>query len=95
VAICAVYEVPDDRGSGPVDAGEDVLAGQHPVVAARAHGVKNFGGQYVIVSVGEELAEQVPGDLLAGAARVHVGGVKERDPGFNRLADDGLGLLLA
>ena len=43
---------------------------------------------------GEELGEESPGDDLAGALRVGVGGVEERDPALDGRAHDRLGGLL-
>lgn len=58
----------------------------------RSHGRVDFGRENVIVSAGEELAEQPAGDLFAHAMRVDVGGVEEDDAVFGCPSDDRLGL---
>ena len=77
-----------------VDRGHDVLARQPLAVLAvhRAH--PDLGGQDVLLARREQLLEQRPGEDLARASVVDVGGVEERDATLDGVADDRRGGLL-
>src|SRR5690606_11888862 len=56
-------------------------------VGRLAHAAMHLGGYDQVVAV-TELAQQLADDLLAGAIRVHVGGVEEVDAGVERRLQD-------
>ena len=66
---------------------EQVLARQPLVVRTVAHRVKDFGRDDHLVAPGEVL-QRAAEDFLAGAARIHVGGVEEVDAAFERPLDE-------
>ena len=74
--------------------GEEVLAGQPPIVWPWAGRVVDLGRQDVVVAVGKHLLEQTSGDLFARSVAVHVGGIEESHAGVDRGSDKRLGLLL-
>jgi hypothetical protein len=71
-----------------VDPVEDMHPGQPTVVGRIAHRPVDLGGQHVVLSTWERLAQQRPGDLLAHPERVHVSSVEERDSGLGGPADE-------
>ena len=79
---------------GRVDGGEQVLSREAAVVRARPRREVGLRREHVVVSAREELREQPSGDLLAAAARVHVGGVEERHARLDRVPHDRLRILL-
>ena len=83
VEVDVVHAEPPQR---VVDGVHDVLARQAALVGVVAHRVVDLGGDDHLVARGAEILQRPAGDLLAGAARVHVGGVEEVDPGLERRA---------
>src|ERR1700674_3260813 len=75
-----------------VDGVEDVFARQPAVIRTLAHRKEDLGGDDHLVALGE-VAERPPQHLLAGAARVHVGGVEEVHAHLERPADERPALL--
>src|ERR1043165_517660 len=71
-----------------VDRLEDVLAREPLVVRAGAGAEEDLRGDDDLVAFGE-VSDGPAEDLLAGAVRVHVCGVEEGDPRFERAADEG------
>jgi hypothetical protein len=94
VDLVQVHVVRAEAAQGVVDAGQDVLARQAPVVGPGSHDAAHLGGQHVVVAAGEDLAQQPAGDLLADALRVDVRGVEEVDARLGRPRHQRLGRLL-
>ncbi|HEY4824420.1 MAG TPA: aldo/keto reductase, partial [Solirubrobacteraceae bacterium] len=65
---------------------------QAAAVRSRHRRAEHLRRHHVLLARAEQLAQQAAGDDLALAAVVGVGGVIEVDSGFDRAADDRLGL---
>ena len=76
-----------------VDLGQDRLARQPRAVRARPHPAVHLGGDDDVLAA-REVAQRAPGELLARAAGVDIGGVERRDTRLERVADDRAGRLL-
>ena len=78
-----------------VDRGEDVLAPEPAPVLAGHRLAVHLRRDDVLLARAEQLAEHPPGEHLALAAVVDVGGVEEDDAALDCAPDDRLGLVLA
>ncbi len=76
-----------------VDRRQDMLASEPASVLARHRLPVHLRREHVLLAR-EEIAEHAAAEPFALATVVDVGGVEERDPAFDRVADDGLGLVL-
>ena len=76
-----------------VDGGQDVPAGEPPVVRSGAGRVIHLGRQDVVIAVAEELGEQASGDLFARTVAVHIGGIEEGYAKLDRCSDKRLSLI--
>ena len=77
-----------------VDRGEDVLAREAAAVLAGHRLAVDLRRENVFLAHAEEPRQDAAGHDLALAAVVDVRGVEERDPAFDRAADDRLRLRL-
>ena len=71
----------------------NVLAREAAPVGARCHGPVHFAGQHDFLHAAI-VAEGAPGDLLAHAERIHVGGIEEVDARLDGAAEERAGVLL-
>ena len=88
VEVDVVEPEPLERG---VDRREDVLAREAAAVLAGHRLAVHLRRDDVLLAHPEELAQQAPGDDLALAAVVDVGGVEEDDAALDGAPDDRLG----
>ncbi len=89
VDLVEVHVVHVQAAQRVVDPGQDVLAGQAAVVLGVGHRAEHLGGNHDVLAP-EQLAEQPPGDDLARAVGVGVGGVVEDHATVGRGLDERL-----
>ena len=75
-----------------VDGGQDGSPTEAAALRTREHPTVHLGGDHDLIT-GRELPQQLPGELFARSERVDIRGIEGRDPGLDRLPEEGTTLV--